>query len=141
MTSSAGWRDDYKTRLRTADDAMQLIEDGDLVGLTILAPPALAVALLKRGKELSRMDLRLLSPHILSLVGPDAPNGEKEIELFIGDAFRPSHDARTTTYLPNTFMLATQNGVAAPVVERGRSGTRCRGLRRRGLGLWTEVWW
>src|SRR5713226_5138579 len=105
MTSYAGWRDDYKARLRSADDAMQLIEDGDLVGLTILAPPALAVALLKRGKALERMDLRLLSPHILSLVGPDAPNGEKEIELFIGDAFRPSHDARITTYLPNTFML------------------------------------
>jgi len=99
------WRDEYRSRCMSATEAMMLIADGDLVGLTILAPNALTEAFQARAKQLRRVDIRLLAPREVQLFGPDGPVGEKEIELFIGDASRPSHDARLTTYLPNTFML------------------------------------
>lgn len=99
------WRDLYRSRVKSAADAMQLIQNGDLVGLTILAPGPLTAAFQQRAMQLERVDIRLLAPRELQLFGPDGPRGEKEIELFIGDSARPSHDARVTTYLPNTFML------------------------------------
>ncbi|HLZ68696.1 MAG TPA: acetyl-CoA hydrolase/transferase C-terminal domain-containing protein [Dehalococcoidia bacterium] len=101
----ADWRETYKSRCQSADEAMRLIHDGDLVGLTILAPAELTAAFERRAKQLDRVDIRLLAPRELQLFTPDGPRGEKEIELFIGDISRPSHDARITTYLPNTFML------------------------------------
>jgi 4-hydroxybutyrate CoA-transferase len=99
------WRDIYRSRLMSADDAMGLIQNGDLVGLTILAPGPLTDAFERRARALERVDIRLLAPREIQLFAPDGPRGEKEIELFIGDAARPSHDEKITTYLPNTFML------------------------------------
>lgn len=99
------WRDIYRSRVKSSADAMQLIQNGDLVGLTILAPGPLTAAFEARAKQLERVDIRLLAPREVQLFAPGGPRGEKEIELFIGDAARPSHDARITTYLPNTFML------------------------------------
>lgn len=98
------WRDDYARRQYSADDAMQLIEDGDLVALTILSPEALPAALERRVAQLDRVDIRFISPRELALL-PDNPNGEREVEIFIGDIVRPRHDKRVATYLPNTFML------------------------------------
>jgi hypothetical protein len=114
----ANWQDEYRARTKSPAEAMSLIDDGDLVGLTILAPGPLTAAFQARAKQLRRVDIRLLAPREVQLFGANGPVGEKEIELFIGDAARPSHDARVTTYLPNTFMLATQNGAAAALVER-----------------------
>lgn len=103
--ATANWRDAYQRRLRTADEAMDLVENGDLVALTILAPAALTDAFARRAKALDRVDIRLLAPREAQLFGEDAPRGEKEIEIFIGDSLRPAHDAKLATYLPNTFML------------------------------------
>lgn len=107
MTTSvySNWRDIYASRQRSADDAMKLIEDGDLVGLTILAPGELSAAFHRRAIELDRVDIRLLAPRELQFFGEQSPRGEKEIELFMGDTIRPTHDAKLSTYLPNTFML------------------------------------
>jgi 4-hydroxybutyrate CoA-transferase len=98
------WRDLYNSRLKSLDDAMRVIGEGDLVGLTILAPGELSNALLRRANELGRVDIRFLAPREVALFG-DTPAGEREIELFIGDALRPAHESRRATYLPNTFML------------------------------------
>lgn len=99
------WQSVYQSKLRTLDQAMELVEDNDLVSLTILAPAPLSAAFHKRAKQLGRVDLRVLAPREPQFFGEDAPRGEKEIELFIGDSIRPAHDARVATYLPNTFML------------------------------------
>lgn len=104
-TQVADWREEYRSRLKSAAEALELVHDNDLVALTILAPGPLTAALMTRSKQLDRVNLRLLAPREIQLYGPDGPTGEKEIELFIGDASRPSHDAHITTYLPNTFML------------------------------------
>jgi 4-hydroxybutyrate CoA-transferase len=101
----SNWREIYASREMSADDAMKLIGDGDLVGLTILAPVELSTAFHRRAMELNEVHIRLLAPRELQFFGDERPRGEKEIELFIGDTIRPAHDARLSTYLPNTFML------------------------------------
>lgn len=105
MPSTRGWRDEYARRQRALDDAMELVKEGDLVGLNILCPMVLVLGFHKRAQALKRVDFRVLAPRELPLFGPEGPRGEKEIELFIGDIIRPAHDARIATYLPNTFML------------------------------------
>jgi len=101
----ANWKDEYQSRLRSTEDAMARIQEGDLVKLTILCPAALASAFIARAKQLARVDWRSLAPGLPGLFDTESVRGEKEIELFIGDASRPAHDAHIATYLPNTFML------------------------------------
>jgi len=101
----ANWKDEYKSRLKSLDEAMEVIKSGDLVGVSILLPTVLAMAFHKRALQLERVDIRFLAPREAFLFGDERPNGEKEIEIFIGDGIRPAHDAKIATYLPNTFML------------------------------------
>ncbi len=99
------WRDDYKSRLKSLDQAVEVIKEGDLVSITILCPAPLIAAFVERAKKLGRVDFRTLAPGNPDLFNPETIKGEKEIEIFIGDAMRPAHDAKIATYLPNTFML------------------------------------
>ena len=102
--ATANWRDAYQRRLASAPEAMNLIQNGDLVALTILAPAALSGALHARVQELDSVNIRFLAPREADFFTEDR-NGEREIELFIGDSIRPAHEAKIATYLPNTFML------------------------------------
>ena len=104
MTHSGDWREAYKERLCSVEDAMALIGDGDLVVMGVLTPGQLGAALADRVEQLNRVDIRALAPTEPRLFGP-GQNGEREIELFIGEPMRPAHDAQVATYLPNTFML------------------------------------
>jgi 4-hydroxybutyrate CoA-transferase len=99
------WRDDYQSRLKTPDQAVEGIKEGDLVSITILCPAPLVTAFVERAKKLGRVDFRTLAPGNPELFNADLIKGEKEIEIFIGDAMRPAHDSKVATYLPNTFML------------------------------------
>ena len=105
MSRHDNWRDEYQSRLKSPAQAMEMIKEGDLVGISILAPTALTAAFEERAKQLGRVDIRGLAPREPGLYSPGGPKGEKEIELFIGDGLRPAHDAKIATYLPNTFML------------------------------------
>ena len=104
MTHSGDWREAYKERLRSVEDAMALIGEGDLVTMGVLTPGALTSALADHAEQLSSMHVRVLAPTEARLFSP-GQNGEREIELFIGEPLRAAHDARIATYLPNTFML------------------------------------
>ena len=101
------WREDYKRKLCTADEAMQEVNRGDLVVVPIAGPRALPPALFRRGQELGAIDLRLAAP--LSDPGwlqTDWQEGFRtEFELFIGDFARPATDDGRATYLPNLFSL------------------------------------
>jgi len=99
------WRDTFESRKKSPAEALEVVKDGDLVCLGILCPGVLSEALLARARQLERVNIRCLAPREVPLFSPDGPRGEKEIELFIGDALRPAHDQRIATYLPNTFML------------------------------------
>ncbi len=99
------WRDEFESRKKSPTEALEVVKNGDLVCLGILCPGVLSQALLERARQLERVDIRCLAPREVPLFSPDGPRGEKEIELFIGDALRPAHDQRIATYLPSTFML------------------------------------
>ena len=104
MTKPGDWRETYNARLRSVDEAMALIHEGDLVGMGVLTPGQLSSALADRAEQLGSLHVRALGPVEARLFGEDA-NGEREIELFIGEPMRGAHDAKVATYLPNTFML------------------------------------
>ena len=101
------WRDEYKRKLVSADEAMKLVQRDDLVVISIAGPRVLPAALFKRGQELGGIDLRLCAP--LTDPGWLREGWEKEFriefELFIGDFARPAQDEGRSTYLPNLFSL------------------------------------
>ena len=99
------WRADYQSRLKSAAEACEAIRAGDLVAITILCPAPLVTAFVERAKQLGKVDIRTLAPGSPDLFNPEFFQGEREIEIFIGDTMRPAHDAKIATYLPNTFML------------------------------------
>jgi len=104
VTKPGDWRETYKARLCSVDEAMALINEGDLVAMGVLTPGQLSSALADRAEQLGSLHVRALGPVEPRLFGEDA-NGEREIELFIGEPMRGAHDAKVATYLPNTFML------------------------------------
>ena len=97
--------DAYTQRLREPDKAMAIIEAGNLVYLNVGTPMAVAELLNSRIQELGSVDLRMLGPGYLPLVESERDAGEREIEIFIGEPSRASHETQRSTYLPNTFML------------------------------------
>ena len=87
------------------DQALALIEANDLVYVNVGTPMPVAALLDARIRELGSVDLRMLGPGYLPFFDCEREAGEREIEIFIGEPSRPSHDAQRATYLPNTFML------------------------------------
>ncbi len=118
MPAMGDWRNVYQSKLKSADEAAALIQEGDLVSIGFFAPPVITAAFGRRAAALERVDFRVLAPRDAFLFGPNGPRGEKEIELFIGDGMRPAHDAKIATYLPNTFMLGMK------AFDAGRSEAR-----------------
>ena len=99
------WKSEYTQRLRSAEEALALIEPGDLVNVNVGTPAAVTALLETRVKALGSLDMRLLGPALEPLLASGREAGEREIEIFIGEPARPSHDTQRATYLPNTFML------------------------------------
>ena len=101
------WREEYKRRLSSADDAMQEVHPGNLVAIPIAGPRTLQAALFRRVQATGPIELRLGAP----LTDPGWISGgfdelfKLEFELFIGDFARQSTDEGRATYLPNLFSL------------------------------------
>ncbi|MEL0297756.1 MAG: acetyl-CoA hydrolase/transferase C-terminal domain-containing protein [Gammaproteobacteria bacterium] len=105
MTKKRDWQSDYEQRLLEPEAAMDLIEAGDWVNVNVGTPAAITVLLNARAEALGSLDMRMLGPGLEPLLTSDRDAGEREIEIFIGEPARPSHDTQRATYLPNTFML------------------------------------
>ena len=105
MPGRSDWQGEYRRRLMSAEDAMSLVGEDDLVKLHVGTPSQIAALLETRARSLDRLNVRALAPGYAPLLAGELESGERELELFIGDAARPSHDARRSTYLPSTFML------------------------------------
>ncbi len=105
MSERGDWKAAFDTRCMTPDAAMALIEADDLVYVNVGTPAAVAELLDARTRELGSLDMRLLGPALDPLMSSPRDAGEREIEIFIGDPSRSTHDERRSTYLPNTFML------------------------------------
>jgi 4-hydroxybutyrate CoA-transferase len=105
MTERGDWKEAFEARSMEPDAAMALIEKGDLVYVNVGSPAVVTLLLDARARELGSLDMRLLGPADEPLMNSDRDSGEREIEIFIGEASRASHDEKRSTYLPNTFML------------------------------------
>jgi len=101
------WREDYKRRLCSADDAMMSVNAGDLVMIPIAGPRTLQRALFNRAQETGPIELRLAAPLTDPgwLRGDSAELFKMEFELFISDFARRATDEGRATYLPNLFSL------------------------------------
>src|SRR5438309_10238251 len=102
------WREEYKRRLASGDEAMKLVKAGDLVMIPIAGPRVLPGALFRHCTENGvAIDLRVAAP--LTDPGWFRAGHEEtfrvEFELFIGDFARPTMDEGQATYLPNLFSL------------------------------------
>jgi 4-hydroxybutyrate CoA-transferase len=101
------WREEYKRRLASHEEAMADVRPRDLVVIPIAGPRTLARALFRRCQEIGPIDLRLAAP----LTDPGwLRDGHQEtfrieFEMFIGDFARPTMDEGRATYLPNLFSL------------------------------------
>jgi 4-hydroxybutyrate CoA-transferase len=99
------WREEYKRRLRSEDEAVKAVKEGDRVVVPLGTPRVLPAALARRRQELGHIDLRLSAPAVdpgwLQPGWQDVFN--IEFEIFIGDFARHVTDDRRGTYLPNTF--------------------------------------
>ena len=104
-TRYQNWRDEFKSRCKSLDEALEVVQSGDLVAITIVCPGPLIQAFVARSQKLDNVSIRTLAPSAPELFNPENVKGEREIEIFIGDGMRPAHDAKIATYLPNTFML------------------------------------
>jgi acyl-CoA hydrolase len=96
------WMDAYKSKLRTADEAVQLINSGDRIyyGGNAAIPRALIEALARRAPELS--DVRVA--HVLLIDDPlSAPGMEKSFHhhsMFVGPADRAAVNEGRADYVP-----------------------------------------
>src|SRR4029453_1099296 len=102
------WREEYKRRLASAEEAMKLVAARDLVMIPIAGPRVLPGALFRPCTEKDgSIALRVAAP--LTDPGWFQPGHEGtfrvEFELFIGDFARPAMDDGRATYLPNLFSL------------------------------------
>ena len=113
------WRDEYRRKLTTAEDAVRVVKDGDLVNFSHAGPRVTQAALYARRHELRNVTVRSMAP-LDGLEWYSDPVGapfDMEVEILLGAA-RASHDERVTTYLPNLFTT-----IFKPVDE-GRSSAR-----------------
>ncbi|MCH7522316.1 MAG: acetyl-CoA hydrolase/transferase family protein [Chloroflexi bacterium] len=102
------WREEYKRRLTSAEEAVKVVSEDDLVVIPIAGPRVLPRALFRHCQEAGAIDLRLSAP--LSDPGWLQAAWQEvfrlEFEVFIGDFARPVMDEGRATYQPNLFSLA-----------------------------------
>lgn len=105
------WREEYKRKLVSAEEAVKVIRSGDRVVVPVAnTPQLLPPALLARKDELKDVTFHTCSPGQADL-GAFFQLGLEDtfyntVELSIGDFARAApagHDAKKTIYLPNTF--------------------------------------
>jgi 4-hydroxybutyrate CoA-transferase len=99
------WREEYKRKLTTHEEAVKLVKSGDLVVFPLAGSNAFAPPLARRRDELEGVMVRLASPPgDAGWYGEEAAKAfDLEFELFIGDANRAATDSLRATYLPNVF--------------------------------------
>src|SRR4029453_8084174 len=102
------WREEYKRRLASAEEAMKLVAARDLVMIPIAGPRVLPGALFRHCTENGvSIDLRVAAP----LTDPGWFQGgheatfHVECEVFLGDFGRPAMGEGRAPYLPNLFPL------------------------------------
>ncbi len=96
------WREDYKRKLASAEDAAKLVKSGDRVALPFAHPAEVPLALGKRKDVLTNVCLEINAPSVDP--GWLQPGSEGHFSVaainFLGPMGRPSHDSRVTSFIP-----------------------------------------
>ncbi|MBE0480161.1 MAG: acetyl-CoA hydrolase/transferase family protein [Dehalococcoidia bacterium] len=96
------WKEDYKRKLVSADDAAKVVKSGDRVVLPFAHPTQVPLALGKRKDELENVYLEINAPSVdpgWLQVGWEQNFTVGAIH-FLGAMGRPSHDARVCSFIP-----------------------------------------
>jgi 4-hydroxybutyrate CoA-transferase len=104
------WREWYKRRLVSAEEAAKAVKSGDRVVLPFAHPTAVPLALGKRKDELKNVYLEINAPWL----DPCwlQPGCEENFFVgainFLGPVGRPSHDARVCSFIPCLMSLRSK---------------------------------
>ena len=80
MPGRSDWQGEYRRRLMSAEDAMSLVGEDDLVKLHVGTPPEIAALLETRARSLDRLNVRALAPGYAPLLAGELESGELEYE-------------------------------------------------------------
>ena len=114
------WQKEYKEKLKSAEDAVKEIKNGDRVYFAFPRQPfSLTKALEARRDELEEVEVLLEAPRVDNLWV--APNKKESFKLVVtihpGPKMRPWLKKKRTTYLPTVFSIEAKT-------LRERTGTR-----------------
>jgi acyl-CoA hydrolase len=99
---SKNWKDDYKRKLVSAEEAAKAIKSGDLVAHPFAGPDRVLLALARRKNELQDVYLELNAPSLdpgWFQEGWDKSFTPVGIH-FLGGLGRPAHDAKRCSFMP-----------------------------------------
>jgi len=115
------WREEYKRKLVSADEAVKVVKSGDFVVTPLPNQPSiLQEALAARAAELRNVTISASATALDP--GWFSPGMEESfnviVELFIGSRVRSAMDERRATYLPDLFSLRFKG------IDEGRPESR-----------------
>ena len=112
------WKEDYKRKLVSAEEAAKVVKSGDVVVWPFAGPAQVAMALGKRKDELRNVYVEYNAPSTDS--GWFQPGWEENFSIncihFLGGMGRPHHDAKRCSFIPCLMSLRPK------LCDEGRRG-------------------
>lgn len=97
-------KEQYQGKLRTAEEAIKLIQDGDFIIVGIGEPPALLTTLSEHRREFNDVKIaQILSQKKFDYIDSETVNHVRQVSLFFGAATRPGGQQGWIDYIPTCF--------------------------------------
>ena len=94
----------YQAKLRTAEEAIKLIQDGDFIIVGIGEPPALLTTLSEHRREFNDVKIaQILSQKKFDYIDAETVNHVRQVSLFFGAATRLGGQQGWIDYIPTCF--------------------------------------
>ena len=94
----------YQGKLRTAEEAIKMVQDGDFLVVGIGEPPALLTALSKQRREFNDVKVsQILAHRKYGYIDPETINHVRHLAYFIGVETRPGAQRGWIDYIPSYF--------------------------------------
>jgi len=97
-------KDQYKDKLRTAEEAIRLVQNGDFIMVGIGEPPALLTALSDHRREFNDVKIgQILSQKKFDYIDSETVDHVRQVSFFFGAATRPGGQQGWIDYIPSYF--------------------------------------
>ncbi len=94
----------YQEKLRTSEEALSLIHDGDFIVVSIGEAPALLTALSEHRREFNDVKIaQILSQKKFDYIDPETVKHVRQVSLFFGAATRLGGQQGWIDYIPSCF--------------------------------------